>query len=381
MFKLTIMQKVGIMKRALSLLIFIVLNIIAVKALGYAELKALGDSCMQKHDILKALQYFNDARKTHDNAEIKKKIAACHYKRAEYKKCIELLRSISRLNADSLNVEDMREMFYCYKNMGEYALQTYWGEMILQRTPEDFEVTADLAAAFNNPKIEMPWRARQITLMYLMKDPDNIPVMRQLADSYFLESQFDSANSFYKRLIDLGDDTYNVLYSLGMGYAQVGNHADARIYLEKAAKKSNYKNANCLYRLGTACVETDSVAEGTRYLNLALEMIKPDSTVMFAIKRSLGEGYYKHCNYGKAIAEWQEALKYYKDSPATVMNMAQAYMVMSKPEKAKRCYKVFLRMTAELKPNQKLAEMKEEAERIAGKYDHGKDKNVTIPDN
>lgn len=337
-----------------------------------------GDSCLMRHDTYHALMYYQEALKHDSSINVRKKIAECHYKRAEYKKCADILRTIGLQSEDSLNAEDLRELFYSYKNMNTIPEQVYWGEILLERNPHDGQATADLAAVYNISEKYSPQRALEITKNYLQTDSTNIMVMRQYANSLFFLKDFANAIKAYHRLLAAGDSTYSVLYSLGMCHTQTNDNANARKYLTKAAEKNNFQSAGCLYRLGIVCVDMDSVAEGIEYLNMAQERLSPDGTVMFIIKRALGEGYYKNGEYWSAIYAWHDALKRNKNSVATIFNLAQAYGMVGKHDKEKACYKSFLSMVAHIKSNPELEKMIEQAENIAGKYT-SKNGNILLP--
>lgn len=355
------------MKRRLLSCLLALTAIICATAQGY-RLELSGDSCMKAHDTFRALRYYQEALKQDSSLNVRKKMAKCHYERADYRKCADILKAISLQNEDSLGDEELRELFYCYKHLNDITEQVNYGEKLLKRVPHDGQATADLAAAYNSKDYVSPWRALILTRTYLQTDSTNIAVMRQHADSFFFLQKFAEASKAYGRLLSAGDSTYNTLYSLGMCHMQMKDLANARKYLIKAAETSDFTDAGCLYRLGIVCVDMDSVAEGIKYLNMAEEKLTPDGRVIFIIKRALGEGYYKNGEYWNAVYAWHDALKKNKNSIATVFNLAQAYGMLGKHDKEKECYMSFLSMAALIaKPNNELREMIKQAEGIAGK--------------
>ena len=86
----------------------------------------------------------------------------------------------------------------------------------------------------------------------------------------------------------------------------------------------------CAYRLGVVCIDTKRYSEGLGYLNLAKQLMQPDTTIMKAITLSQGEGYYMTERYQEAVAAWKEHLTYNSTSIATYYNIANAYAYLLK---------------------------------------------------
>lgn len=150
----------------------------------YSRLTAYADSCMEQFDLFHAMQTYNKALKINDNCSLRPKIAKCHYRRAEFRECIEILKSISKLNNDSLDHEALREMFYSNERLGNQSAQTYWGGVVIDKYPYDGEIVAALAAVYNSENINQPFKALEYTKKYLSVDSTNLAVLRQQADAY-----------------------------------------------------------------------------------------------------------------------------------------------------------------------------------------------------
>lgn len=126
----------------------------------------------------------------------------------------------------------------------------------------------------------------------------------------------------------------------------------------------HYKRAN--YRHGVVCVDTQRYPEGLGYLNLAKELLRPDTTIMKAITLSQGEGYYLTQHYPEAVEAWKEHLAYNPSSVATYYNIANAYCYLLKDrEQALAYYRLFLEKAAEVEqPTPQLLEMMEAARKV-----------------
>ena len=136
------------------------------------------------------------------------------------------------------------------------------------------------------------------------------------------------------------------------------------------------QHANCAWRLGVVCVDTKRYEEGVRYLELATQLLLPDTTTMKAITLSRGEGYYLTEHYDKAVEAWKEHLSYNPSSIATYYNIANALAYHIKDEEqAEEYYRQFLeRARLEPKPTQQLVDMMLQAEEEMKFYDNKKNK-------
>lgn len=114
------------------------------------------------------------------------------------------------------------------------------------------------------------------------------------------------------------------------------------------------------------CVDMGNVDEGVEYLEMAYNLMQPDSRVVYIVKRALGEGYYKKGDYWNAIYAWLEALKRNNKSMATIFNVAQTYGLVGQHDKEKRFYRLFLSMAALAESTPSLDEMVKQAEAAVG---------------
>ena len=203
-------------------------------------------------------------------------------------------------------------------------------------------------------------------MRYCQRDSTNIMVNRALADAWFMDRNFNAAGKLYNRLLEQGDSTFNTLYSAGMCYSQLDSLERAYKYLQLAFLISGMQHAGCAYRLGVVCVDTQRYPEGLGCLNLAKELLRPDTTIMKAITLSQGEGYYLTQHYPEAVEAWKEHLAYNPSSVATYYNIANAYCYLLKDrEQALAYYRLFLENAAEVEqPTPQLLEMIEAARKI-----------------
>ena len=343
-----------------------------------------GDSCMQQYNTFEALQYYQQAYDLAQSQDITRfsmdkdfslskpyvpkdkvprhvrlKLADCHYQRANYRQTTELLKNMPE---DSLTHDAFRELALGYQKQGDTDSYIYWASQLLGRFPMDAEIVAGLILAF--AKNDQPQNGIICGLKYTLKDSTNILVNRALADAWFMNRDFTAAAKLYDKLLQQGDSVFNTLYSAGMSYTQIDSLERAYKCLLPAFALSQMQHAGCAYRLGVVCVDTKRYEEGLRYLDLATQLMLPDTSIMKAITLSRGEGYYLTEHYAEAIAAWKEHLTYNPMSIATYYNIGNTYALLLEDKKQARPYlQQFLDLARkEENPTAALQEMVKKAE-------------------
>ena len=312
----------------------------------------------RQDEIIERLKYSAEQSAIVD-CVVQMKLANCYYKRANYYKSAELLKLIPE---DSLSHESFRQLALSYQKQGDLDSYIYWATQLVNRYPMDGEIVAGLTLALAQKN--QPEKGLTYGLNYSLKDRNNILVNRAIADAFFLKRDFTAASIWYEQLMEQGDSTFNTIYSAGMCFAQNQDLNRAYKYLQLALVKSGMQHFGCAYRLGIVCNDLHSYDEGIGYLDLALEIQKPDTAIMKAITLSQGEAYYLTKQYNKAVEAWKHHLEYNPSSVATYYNIANAcYNFLNDQQQAKVYLEKFLQAARnEEKPTPQLKEMIEKAE-------------------
>lgn len=391
------------MKRITTMFILALLAVSAARGEALDSLALLvqrGDSMMQRYNTFEALKYYQQA---YDQAQaqgitrfsmdadfsmskpyvpedcvprqIRLKLADCQYKRANYRETTELLKNMPE---DSLTHDAFRQLANSYRQQGDTDSYMYWASRLLERYPKDGEVVAGLTLAY--ARSNQPQKGIVCALKYTLKDSTNILVNRAKAEAWLLNGDYTAAAKMYGRLLQQGDSAFSTLYSAGMCYSRIDSLEQAYQCLKTAFFASGMQHANCAWRLGVVSIDTKRFAEGLEYLNVALELMKPDTTAMRAITLSQGEGYYLTEHYAEAVASWKEHLAYNPSSIATYYNIASAYYYfLPDGQEAKRYYEQFLALARkEEKPTPQLVEMIEKAETLLRTTHFGQHKSKRL---
>ena len=349
------------MKSLLTLMALALLAVFPARGEDVDSLQVLlqmGDSCMQQYNTFEAQEYYQKAFAMADTIETRTKLADCYYKRGDYRQTADLLKLVPE---DSLSHDAFRQLAQSYQKQGDTDSYIYWAGQLLGHFPMDGEIVAGLTLAY--AKTNQPQRGIICGMKYSQRDSANILVNRALADAWFMNRDFTAASKLYGRLLEQGDSTFNTLYSAGMCYSQLEDLERAYHYLQLAFLISGMQHYGCAYRLGVVCIDTKRYPEGLGYLDLAKQLMRPDTTVMKAITLSQGEGYYLTQHYEEAVAAWKEHLAYNPSSVATYYNIANACAYLLKDQKqAKAYYEQFLTLARkEETPTAQLTEMMEKA--------------------
>ena len=363
------------MQRILTVVVLALLTVTAVKGEVSSKKKVVepvavdtltmllqtGDSLMQQYNTFEALKYYQQAFARCDSTLTRIKLADCYYKRANYHQTAELLKLVPE---DSLTHEAFRQLAFSYQKQNDPQSLIYWGGRLVEHYPMDGEMVASVTSALT--RTDQAWAGIDYAKGYFEKDSTNILVNRALADAYFMDRQFDKSVMMYERLLQQGDSTFNTLYSAGMCYAQIDSLELAYEHLKPAFFLSQMQHANCAYRLGVVCVDTERLDEGLQYLDLATELLLPDTAVMKAITLSKGEAYYLSFRHAKAVEAWKKHLEYNPNSIATYYNIASAtYYYLPDGKQAKTYFEKFLELARkEENPNAQLTEMIKKAEEL-----------------
>ena len=320
-----------------------------------------GDSCMQQYNTVEALKFYQQAFAMKDTLESRTKLAECYYQRGNYLQTSNLLKLVPE---DSLSHEAFRQLALSYQKQNETEAYIYWASSLLHRFPMDGEIMAGLILAYT--RTNQPGKGIVYGKQYRLRDSTNILVNRAYADAWFMTREFKTAAELYEQLLQLGDSTFNTLYSAGMCYTRIDSLNQAYKYLIPAFLISGMQHSGCAYRLGVVCNDLGSYDEGLGYLDLATKLMQPDTTVMKAITLSQGEGYYLTKQYDKAVEAWKQHLAYNPTSIATYYNIANAYYYfLSDIPQAKRYLEQFLEAARkEPEPNDQLTEMINKADEI-----------------
>ncbi|MDD7319136.1 MAG: tetratricopeptide repeat protein [Prevotella sp.] len=344
------------MSRIFSFFVLIAVSISAYsQEMEYDLLISQGDSLMINYNLPEALQKYEQAARISHTYELRKRIGNCHYRRGAYRQCIA---ELEQLPDSSLDHAAMRNLYFCYQNIGDRKKMYYMGELIRVVYPYDGELIANLAKNYNAD--EKPELAAAALIPYLERDSTSLNVLRQYAEAKFFMLEFDVARETYKRIIELGDSTsYNVNYSLGICYLHYEDFEKAYSCLRKAVDISERKKMGSLYRLGMACVKTGRAAEGVECLTRSLELSKTPSSLLFNLNELLADGYEQLGDYRNEQYALKDCLLLEGSHNRILYKLALAYRNGKDYHNAAVTYRQFLNSAGMVPENKRADELKQ----------------------
>ena len=184
-----------------------------------------------------------------------------------------------------------------------------------------------------------------LTRGYLELDSDNLTVLPIQGLAWYLKGAYDSSLVVFRRLEELGADTYPVRYYLGqcLWHTNVPYAAERELMRAWAMDSSD---ANLAWTI--AAVKADMrrpfEQQVKPWLERTAEMIRPDSALVSRIHQQYGSGYYGMERFDKAIEHYQEAYSYNTSFIQALSTMAYCYERQKKYKQALEYYEKYLRL-------------------------------------
>ena len=318
-----------------------------------------GDSCLREYNLAEALTHYKEALAECDRAVVRMRMAECYYRRHDYRQCVGML---SALPPDSLDHDAMRELFFCHKALAQPAQQRQWGERLIERYPMDGEMVAELATSYLIGR--QARKALRICSVYWLRDHYNYAVNQVLADTYFVEHEWDLAKYAYKELLEVGDSTYKNLFNLGVCYERQQHLEDARRSFDAAINLSGGQMAGALYHQGVVLNTLGQHDRALQCFEQALPLILPDSAQLYTCYRGMAESHYAQADYAAAAPLFAQALIWWPSSLTTCYYLAICLDATGERASAVARYGEFVsRAEAEKDATDELRQMEADARR------------------
>lgn len=311
-----------------------------------------GDSCIAAYNYYHASVFYKQAYDLNSNVTMARKLANVYRKMGRNKDCASLLRSIP---SDSIVYNDIRSLYFAYSSMSNRDSLLFYGDSATHLNPYDSEIVVSMASYCNDNN--KPLQAGKICSLYLLRDSTNLLVLRQYGYSSYLLEDYSEAYKTYKKLEEKGFDNYESTFIMGISLAKLHKNELAYDYLLRAATHKSFKDYISLHYLGTLCLEIGKNDEAVIYLSQAIELQKPDSSLLAILYKEKAQAYYNKQNYYKAAKEFEQSAIYNPDDPITYYNIAQMYGATGDKKKEKANYTIFLQKSDLLKDTEENREL------------------------
>lgn len=311
--------------------IIIIVLLTQLNAEAQSSALAVGDSLYSNGNYSKAIESY---KKYEDKAEVYDKIAKAYVAIgnfgeavANYQKSVtsnsknalvkfEYAKLLLRLKEFKEASKLFEELIYIdYKNPNYHyqqgvALEKLKDSTALNRFLSAYQLDETHQKAISKiAKYHLIKRNHRISHKYIDKGlesyNDNIELISLKAQNYFYQDYYKEAIIWFKKLLDLGEESEFIHEKLSICYADFSDYEDA-IFHRKAVLKYNPKDAESLYLIGSYYERLGDFEEAQRYME---DSIKLQDVSLNKEYRQLGTVLNRQKKYEEAIKVFQKAIK------------------------------------------------------------------------
>lgn len=183
-----------------------------------------------------------------------------------------------------------------------------------------------------------------LTSEYLEDYPGNITANSIKGLAQYLNKNYPDAIETFKYQVELGDESYPTWYYLGLSQEGQGLLNNAEESFTRAYQIDSSK-VDIVYHLATskAWQKYKFHPESIRLLGKALDMMQPDSTMMYKIYSAYAQGYMREETWSGALTMYQNALKYKPDDLNTIASIGICHHRLGELKEAETHYSRYLK--------------------------------------
>ena len=172
-------------------------------------------------------------------------------------------------------------------------------------------------------------------------DSTNVFINRQRAFSFYLKNEYEKALSLYRKLLFSQDNSGETYYYTGVCYAKIDSLNQAYDNLVKANQKKR-ENPYILSQLGLIGIKIGFKDEGIKYIQKAITLLQPDTTLMFALNEAVSDAYFSRHKYRESICYLNRCLEIVPSSLFSIYKIARIYGILKDTKKEKLYYQRFV---------------------------------------
>lgn len=311
-------------------LIFIIL-IIQFNAEAQSSALAIGDSLYANGNYTKAIEKYQN----HNNQnEVYDKIAKAYVAIGNFGKALENYKKSSEANPDDALIKFeyakllsrskkykeasslFEELIYVdYRNPNYHyqkglVLEKLNDSTALNRFLSAYELdNTHQKAIFKIAKHHLIKRNHQISHRYIDKGlesySENLELISLKAQNYYHQDYQEEAKQWFKKLLELGEESEFIHEKLSILYAKNSDYKDAIFHREKALKYNPY-DATSIYVIGTYYKKLKDFEKAEEYISKSLKLQDVPLNIEYRI---LGTVLNRQKKYQEAIKAFQKAIK------------------------------------------------------------------------
>ena len=283
-----------------------------------------------------------------DNAYFKICQARILYREKQYNESIATCKAI--MVHDSIP-EIISMTADAYKNLGNRDSALVYYNRLLRMKPDHVTTMSKKADILLSQKQYLP--VIEMSRDYLVKNPDNMTMLPIYGLALHLQGSYTLSIEQFEHLIRLGDDSYAVHYYLGLNHYMMDNWIRAVPEFEKAYQIDSsdvtlvYQLANAMsHRVIAGGLESrnlDLNPESERLYAKALDMLKPNPSMMHNIYGSMAMARHRIEDYKEAIKYYELSFRYNSNNISALSSIGYCYECMKDYKKALEYYEEYLK--------------------------------------
>lgn len=266
-----------------------------------------------------------------------RQVAIC-YKLKAYGQAVEVGKEVLRIDSISAIATLIGDS---YNQMEQYDSALVYYNQTLAIKPYNESVVSKVAKIYLDRQEYSEVIA--ISDAFLELSPDNINIAPIKALALYLNGQYNQAIKIYEKQLKLGNDTYSIHYYLGQCYWRtlVLYRAEQEL---KIAWQQDSSDINLAYSIAGALADANRPFDDIKlWLDKALAMLEPDSSVLSRIHQQYGLGYYKkQDSWDQAIEHYKKAYNYNPQFISALSTIAYCYEQKKEYKSALEWYKKYL---------------------------------------
>ena len=317
----------------------------------------LADIYQDKNRTKRAQELYERALQLHASDTLQRSLAKCYYARGYYRKSIDLCNDL--LRNDTVD-EDLVLVARCYERMGDVDSTIAYRELIAERDIEDYGNVQSLARIYN--QIGMNEMALYYLDLYYNVDSTNLPVNNLRAYILHELRQFDEEIEEYRKLREAGFRDASSLYYAGVANARIGRRREAFDLLDEARERSIIPNGYIYAELSMVCDIVGEYEDGVRHAETAIDLLLPDSALMYSIYDQKAMNEIAKYKYRDAIDSYKRSLEYQKNL-TNICQLAYLYGALRDERNEQYYYELFLKELETVRRPERYASLKQRAER------------------
>jgi len=168
------------------------------------------------------------------------------------------------------------------------------------------------------------------------------------ANQLFNEEKYEEAIAAYQEFLEKNPEIFQVHFSLGNCYKELGNTEQAlqeyQLVLEKTdAEKDHKLRAKTLAAIGESYLKKEDLDSAQNYFKKSLDLDPQDEILAY----NVGEIYFSHQKLEGAVEYFELASKIKPDWPDAFYKLGLVYLNLTDYEKAKENLKKFLELESD----------------------------------